>query len=81
MAQIQQITASDQSDLERVRDSFAQITETIIAQAAQEVERLRAMNDREKMVKEQIKMNTVQTVRGVFNHCYLQITGRRAWDE
>jgi len=39
------------------------------------------MQDREKLVKEQIKMEMMKFVRSMFNDCYYRATGRRAWDE
>jgi hypothetical protein len=81
MAEIDEIGQNDLPDIEKLRQMFGDITDRIIEQSAQQIELLRAMNDREALVKEQIKFNTVKTVRGVFGHCYLRITHRKAWDE
>ena len=46
------------------------IADQIVADAEREVELLRAMGDREALVKEQIKLSTVRHLRGIFEQCY-----------
>ncbi|MCP4139503.1 MAG: hypothetical protein GY755_04285 [Chloroflexi bacterium] len=79
--QLEDIYASEGSDLEKLKSAFDAITKTILEQSAHELEVLRAMSEKDALVKEQIKKSTVKHVRYVFNHCYTKVTGKKAWDE
>jgi len=79
--QLEEIYASDGSDLEKLKSAFDAITKTILEQSDHELEVLRALSDKEALVKEQIKKSTVKHVRYVFNHCYTRVTGKQAWNE
>lgn len=56
-------------DMERVTAKFQEITSTFILHAEQNIEMARAMGDRETIIKEQIKMETMKTAVSIFNHC------------
>ena len=47
----------------------------------EEVELARAMQDREGVIKTQIKMSTMSSAREIFATCYRRVTGRKAWDD
>lgn len=46
-----------------------------------EIELAKAMQDRESLVKQQIKMETIRTAREIFAQGYQIATGTKAWDE
>jgi hypothetical protein len=79
--EVNRIVKSDLADLEKVMGAFDVITSSVIEAAEQEVELSRALGDRESVVKEQIKMETVKHARAILNDCYMRVTRRRAWDE
>jgi hypothetical protein len=79
--QLEDIYASDASELEKLSLAFDVITNTILKQSDHELEVLKALSDKDRLVKEQIKKSTVKHLRYVFNHCYTRITGRQAWNE
>ena len=78
MDEYKAIMASDIPEVDKVRDAFKLVTDMIIAQGELEIEALRAMNDRENLIKEQIKVSTVRSVTGIFAEAYRLATGRRA---
>ena len=78
---LDEIFEADYSEIERLRDAFGTITALIVEQAQHQVELARAMQDRESVIKTQIKMETIKTARSIFDSCYTRIAGRRAWDE
>ncbi|MCL5997471.1 MAG: hypothetical protein M1546_15650 [Chloroflexi bacterium] len=77
--EIDRIIASDGPDLEKLAQAFDCITTFMINNAAREVELSRVMQDREAVVKTQIKMETIKHARSIFEQCYRRITGRRPW--
>lgn len=79
--EMDQIFKSDLPELEKVRRAFDRITGFIVSHARNEVELARAMQDREEVVKTQIKMSTIESARGIFDMCYRRATGRRVWDD
>jgi hypothetical protein len=76
-----EIKASDLSEVEKLKKTFWWVTERFIEHAEQEIELARALNDQELLVKEQIKLGTMKHARDILQNCYLQVTGRRTWDE
>ncbi len=81
MDELDAIFKSDLSEIEKLAQAFEWITGRHIEFGAQEIELLRAMQDKEALVKEQIKLSTIKHTRSVFCDCYQRATGRRPWDE
>jgi len=79
--EVERILASDLSDLEKVVQAFDCITAFIISHAQAEIELARALQDREDLLKTQIKKETMLHARSIFEHCYRRVTGRRPWHE
>ena len=79
--QLEEVFASDESDLEKLKAAFDIITNTIIKHSDHEIEVLRALSDKDGLVKEQVKKSTVKHMRYVFDHCYTRATGKKAWNE
>jgi hypothetical protein len=78
---IREIQRSDQPEIDKLREYFGQITGKIVEYARQEIDLAGAMQDRDELVKQQIKMETIRTARGIFAQGYQIATGRKAWDE
>ena len=73
--------AGDGSELEKITAGFDYVTRLIIQQAQNEIELLRAEGNREALVKEQIKMNTIIHTRYILNRCCQRVTGKEVYDE
>jgi hypothetical protein len=78
---IREIQGSDQPEIDKLKTFFGQITSRIVEYAENEIELAKAMQDRESLVKQQIKMETIKSARGIFARGYQIATGRKAWDE
>ncbi len=79
--EVERILASDLPDLEKVTQAFDCITTFVIGHAQAEIELARALQDREELLKTQIKKETMAYARSIFEHCYRRATGRRPWHE
>ena len=77
--ELDRILASDAPDLDKLARAFGCITAFTVGVAEREIDLYRAMHDRDAIVKTQIKMETMKHARSIFEHCYLRITGKRAW--
>jgi hypothetical protein len=81
MNELDEIFASKGTDIDKLAQAFAWITHTEMEHSRQEIELLRAISDKEELVKEQVKSSTLEHARSIFHFCYLRITGKKAWDE
>jgi hypothetical protein len=77
----EEIRALDASDAEKIAMAFGELTDFIIQDSRRQVELARASQDKDEAVKQQIKLETMRHARGLFETCYLHITGRQAWNE
>ena len=77
----EEIFASDLLEADKIAKAFHMIIQTIETHTNNEIELRKAMNDQETMVKEQIKLSSIQHARGIFNMVYQRTTGKRSWDE
>jgi len=78
---VRAIVGADMPEIDKLKAGFGMVTSDIISYARQEVDLARAMQDREAVIKVQIKMETLKSARQIFDRWYTMITGRRAWDE
>ena len=69
------------SEADKIARSFDHTTSLIIQHGEHEIELLRAMGDKEALVKEQIKTETVKHVRNIFNDCFTRTMCRKAWND
>jgi len=76
-----EIFEMDLSEAEKVSRSFDHITSFYIQHSEQEIELLRAISDKENLIKEQIKMETMKHIRSIFNDCFKRSTGKKAWND
>jgi len=81
MEEFQQILDSDLSEVEKLAQTFGWITGRIVEHSHREVELARAMQDRETLVKAQIKLAAIEHSRQILDYCYLRVTGGRAWHD
>jgi hypothetical protein len=81
MPQFEAIMAQDIEEIDKLAQAFRFLITEHVAIAKREAELLRAMDDKEALVKEQIKANTMEYTLGVFAHCYYSATGRKLKDE
>ena len=73
----QAIMQSDLAAVEKVKEAFTLVTNFYIEHGELEIELLRAMNDQENLVKEQIKVSTMRSAQGILSDAYRQATGSR----
>lgn len=75
-----EILESDRSEIDKLAVTFVWLADQSILQGDAEIELLRILGDQEALVKEQIKVSTLKYSRGLFAHCYQQVTGRKEWN-
>lgn len=80
MKEYEEIFASDLSEADKIAKGFYHITDRIISHTQNKIELRKAMNDRETLIKEQIKLSTIQHAKSIFDMAYRQATGKRSWD-
>lgn len=78
---VETLKASDLPDLDRVAQVFDFVINQHVGQSQRDIELARAMRDKETMVKEQIKQETLKYAHRVFNDTYMVFKGRRVFDE
>lgn len=71
-----QTKVSDASDINRLKTAFAAATVDFLEKTEQKLALARALNDREAMVKEHMKMHVMKEARGIFQACYLDVVAR-----
>ena len=74
---VRAVQAADLPEAEKIARIFHQITQTYLTHGQQELELLRIMGDRENLIKEQIKLSTMEHARSVFDQCFQWATGRQ----
>lgn len=60
--------------IEKVRQAFKLVTDFYIQDGEREIELLRAMSDRENLVKVQIKVSTLRSAQAILAEVYRQAT-------
>ena len=68
---------SDLSEADKIAQAFHFVISTIETHTSNEIELLKAMNDSETLIKEQIKLSTIQHAKGIFNMVYQRATGKK----
>lgn len=80
MAEVKQIIASDLPAIDKLVRAFSEVTDFYLADGRREMELLQALQDREALVKLQIKLSTIEHCQGILRLCYQMIAARRAQD-
>lgn len=73
------IFQTEKPPVELLADGFNFVLSRVLVESEWEMDLLRAMGDRERLIKEQIKNSTIQHALEVFGECYLRATGQ-SWD-
>jgi hypothetical protein len=81
MEELKAILEQEIPEVEKLAQAFDWITSRIVEHGRLEVELARVMQDRESLVKEQIKLSVMEHARQIFQQCHVMVTGRRAWDD
>jgi hypothetical protein len=76
-----EIQESGLSETEKLARTFTWLSEQAIQRGEEEIELLKALGDRETLVKEQIKVSTLKHSRELFVYSYQRVTGRSHWNE
>jgi hypothetical protein len=79
--QFEEIIAADLSEIDKLSKAFAFLISEQVKIARREVELHRAVGDKDALIKEQIKANTMEYALSVFGHCYFKTTVRKYSDE
>jgi hypothetical protein len=69
------------TEIEKLSKAYVLIISEHIEIAKREVELCKALGDQDRIVKEQIKANTMEYSLGMFRHLHLRATGRKVSDE
>ncbi|MEJ2757419.1 MAG: hypothetical protein P8046_02960 [Anaerolineales bacterium] len=72
-----QIFSSSDPEIDRLAAGFHFILNRELAESQLEMELLRALGDKDSLVKEQIKHSTIQHAASIFADCYFRATGER----
>ena len=81
MDEYKEIFTSDLSEVEKVAQAFDLVTSRVVDHSLKEIELFKAMGDKESLIKEHIKIETIKFARGLFNEAFKNAIGRSAWDE
>jgi hypothetical protein len=79
--QYMHIFESDLSEIDKVARAFDMVTGRVLDHGQKDLEVYKAMGDKESLVKEQIKQETIRFAREAFNQAFKRVMGRSAWDE
>lgn len=72
---IDAIYSSQKSNLDKVAAAFHAIVKEQVVTSQREQELLQAMGDQQSLIKEQIKMSTLEHATSIFDQCYQRATG------
>jgi hypothetical protein len=72
---IERIFSSQAAAIDRLAEGFHYLLVVHLENSDRETELLKALGDRDQLVKEQIKRSTIQHVLEVFDDCYFRATG------
>jgi hypothetical protein len=75
------LLATDLPEVEKITQAFAAITGQVAASIRRDIELASALGDQELKVKHQVRLETIETARRIFQACHRHVMGRRAWDE
>lgn len=79
LAQFDQIFNNEEAPIDQLAKGFHFLLDIQLLDSKSEMDLLKAMGDRENLIKEQIKHSTIEHVIARFDECYFRATGK-AWD-
>jgi len=77
MDEFDKIIASDLPELEKLAKAYHWTVTQYIHAARFQVELVQSMEDRDQMIKEQIKLGVMESAWDMFEFCFLKVTGRK----
>jgi len=78
---VREVQGADIPESDKIARLFIHILSTQLEYGQRDIELLRAMGDRDGLVKTQIKLSTLEHARDVFQGCFKLATGRSWRDE
>ena len=81
LALVDRLQESGLPEVDKVMRAFDYIVDQQVELGAREVELARAMKDRESVIREQIKMETIKYAQSSLRDCYRLFVGRKYDDE
>ena len=79
MSRFEEIFVSEDPAIDQLARGFHFILGLQLSDSRKEIDLLKAMGDREGLIKEQIKNSTIEHVITRFDDCYFRATGKK-WD-
>ena len=79
--ELETIVDSDLPEMAKLAAAFGGLTTFYVQVAEKEIELARALGDRQELIKQQIKMETMKSTRSMFRMLFWQVTGKWVWDE
>jgi hypothetical protein len=76
MKVLDKLMESDLPEVEKLAQGFEMITKFYIETYQNQADLLSAVQDRDGLVREQIKLESMKFTRGIFADCYRRATGR-----
>lgn len=78
--EFEQILSDDLPEVEKLARCFLAILHRYDDHSKNEIELLKALGDDQALLKEQIKLNTLEHSGEILAFCYYRVTGRRLTD-
>lgn len=79
MHEFERILESDLPEAEKLAQTFGMVTAYYVEVYEHQVDLFGAVQDRDALVKEQIKLELMKHARSIFADCYYRVAGRRPW--
>jgi len=70
MKEIEDILYADPPQVDKLRQAFERITSQIVEQSMHDIEVKRALGDRDAVIREQIKMESIKFAQNLLEECY-----------
>jgi hypothetical protein len=75
------ILASDLPEADKLARAFQLIITQHMEHSRRDIELLKALGDKDALIKEQIKLGVLEYSLGVWAHCYYRVMGRKVADD
>jgi hypothetical protein len=70
-----------ENDLEAITEKFNRLTQRILDGFERQLQLAQASNDKEAVIKEQIKISVLSAARSMYAGCYLHVRKERPWPD
>ncbi len=75
------MTDPPDNDLRAITEKFDRLTQRILDGFERQLQLAQAANDKEEVIKEQIKIGVLTAARGMYSGCYLSVRKDRPWPD